>query len=126
MSYDLISEDKTIVNDVLKEDFALERIIEANRRSPRLNVPPITGIDIALHIFYSFSEIGNKEICKLFGRISSAKLSKLKKAVKDEMHNHNIYSYGMYKINTAVAYAVWGIDVADLEKRRKKLKDLKL
>ena len=35
-------------------------------------------------------------------------------------------SYGMNKINTNIAYVVWGIDIADLERRRKKLRDLNL
>jgi len=92
----------------------------------RLNIPPITSIDNALTIYYSHSEIGNKEISALFGKISSATLAKLKRAVKAEMNNRDINSYGMYKVNTNIAYDVWGLNVADLEKRRKKLKDLNL
>lgn len=90
------------------------------------NIPQITGIDEALRIFYTHSEIGNKEISLLFGKLSSATLARLKKAVKAEMASRDKFSYGMYKINTSVAYDVWGIDVSDLEKRRKKLKDLNL
>ena len=91
-----------------------------------VNVPPIISIDMALHIYYLHSEIGNKEIRALFGRISGATVSKLKKAVKSEMCNRNIYSHGMYKVNTTIAYEIWGIDIVDLEKRRKKLKALEL
>ena len=92
----------------------------------RLNIPPVTSIETALKVYYSHSEIGNKEIVELFGRISSATLARLKNAVKDEMCKRDIFSYGLYKVNTPVAFAVWGIEVADLETRRNKLKDLKL
>jgi len=91
-----------------------------------MNIPQITSIDNALRIYYTHSEIGNKEIASLFGRLSSATTAKLKKLAKDEMMNREILSYGMYKINTGIAFDVWGIDVADLKTRRKKLKALEL
>jgi len=46
--------------------------------------------------------------------------------VKSEMAKKNILSYNMYKINTAVAFTVWGIDIDELEKRIKKIKELEL
>jgi len=91
-----------------------------------MNIPQITSIDNALKIYYSHSELGNKEISSLFGRLSSATTAKLKKLVKDEMNIRDILSYGLNKINTTVAFDVWGIDINDLEKRRKKLKTLEL
>ncbi|MCL2278604.1 MAG: hypothetical protein FWC20_04255, partial [Oscillospiraceae bacterium] len=91
-----------------------------------MNTPQITSIDNALRIYYTHSEIGNKEITTLFGRLSSATYAKLKKSAKEEMSKRDILSYGLNKVNTSVAFAVWGLDVADLEKRRKKLKDLNL
>jgi len=91
-----------------------------------MNIPQITGIDNALKIYYTHSEIGNKEISALFGRLSSATTAKLKKLVKDEMLKRNEMSYGLYKVKTGTAYDVWGIDAADLERRRKKLKALEL
>ncbi len=91
-----------------------------------MNIPPITGIESALKIYYSNSELGNKEITALFGRRSSATVSRLKRIVKDEMNKQDVYSYGANKVNTEVAYKVWGIEIADLEKRIKKLKELNL
>ena len=91
-----------------------------------MNIPQITSIDNALKIYYSHSELGNKEISSLFGRLSLATTAKLKKLVKDEMNIREILSYGLNKINTTVAFDVWGIDINDLEKRRKKLKTLEL
>ena len=91
-----------------------------------MNIPPITSLDNALEVYYKHSEIGNKEISVLFGKLSSATLAKLKSAVKVEMSNRGTYSYGLYKINTKIAFDVWGIDADDLEKRKKKLKELNL
>jgi hypothetical protein len=91
-----------------------------------LNIPPITSIDNALRVYYNHSEIGNKEITVLFGSRSSATISRLKRAVKDEMNTKGIYSYGANKVNTAIAYKVWGIEISDLEKRMKKIKDLNI
>ena len=91
-----------------------------------MNIPQITSIDNALKIYYSHSELGNKEITLLFGRLSSATIAKLKKLAKEEMVKQDKLSYGMYKINTTIAYDAWGIDVMDLESRWKKINDLKL
>jgi len=89
-------------------------------------IPNLTSIDNALKIYYNNAEIGNKEIKDLFGKLSTSTVSRLKKAVKDKMNDAGIYSYGMYKINTRIAFDVWGIDALDLEKRWKKLSELKL
>ena len=91
-----------------------------------MNIPAITSIKSALQIYYNHSEIGNKEMAVLFGRRSSATVSRLKTMVKDEMHRREIMAYGANKVNTAVAFDVWGLDVSDLEKRMKKLKALNL
>ena len=91
-----------------------------------MNIPQITSIDNALSIYYNYSELGNKEIKELFGNRSSATIAKLKQAAKKAMDKQELCSYGMYKVNTNIAYDVWGINVADLEKRRRKLRELRL
>lgn len=62
----------------------------------------------------------------MFGRRSSATVARLKRMVKDEMNTREIPSYCMKKVNTAVAFDLWGIDIADLEKRREKIQELNL
>ena len=91
-----------------------------------MNIPQITSLEKALEVYYKQPEIGNREIEILFGKHSSATVCKLKNAVKAEMLERNICSYGSNKINTMVAFEVWHIDVGDLEKRREKLKKLNL
>ena len=91
-----------------------------------MNIPQITNIDTALAIYYNHVEIGNKEIKKLFGARSSATVARMKREVKTVMDRNGISSYSAYKINTIIAYQVWGIDVVDLEKRKQKITELNL
>ena len=89
-------------------------------------IPTITNIENALKVYYENAEIGNKEIKFLFGHRSSATIAKLKRLVKVEMIKRAMPTFNAYKVNTAIAYDVWGIDIADLEHRMKKLKELSL
>lgn len=89
-------------------------------------IPSITSIETALKVFYENAEIGNKEIKDLFGNRSSATISRLKKLVKVEMIKRDMPTFNAYKINTVIAYDVWGIDINDLEKCMKKIKELSL
>ena len=91
-----------------------------------MRIPTITSIENALKIYYENTEVGNKEIKILFGSCSTATISKLKKRVKEEMIKKEVYSFSAYKVNTTIAYDVWGIDITDLEKRLYKLKELSL
>jgi len=91
-----------------------------------VNTPPITSIDSALFIYYNHAELGNKEIASLFGKRSSATVARLKRLAKDEMSRREIPSYGINRVNTIVAFEVWGLDVQELEERRDKLKKLEL
>jgi hypothetical protein len=90
----------------------------------RKNIPPILSIDTALRLYHLHGELGNKEIEELFGKLSSSTISKLKKLVVEEMEKRNVQSYGLYKVNTVVAYDVWGLAIIDLEIRRNSLKML--
>ena len=89
-------------------------------------IPTIISLEKALRIYYENAEIGNKEIINLFGNKSTATISRLKKLVKAEMTKRNVPTYSANKVNTEVAFNVWGIDIEDLEKRRNKLKELSL
>ena len=86
----------------------------------------VVNIDTALRIYYSFNEIGNKELVKLFGPTSSRTLTRYKDAVKAVQFERGVKTSGQYTINTELAYEVFGIDVARLERNRKKLISLGL
>ena len=89
-------------------------------------IPSITSIENALKVFYENGEIGNKEIKHLFGNRSSATILRLKRLVRAEMTKRGTPTFNANKINTVVAYEVWGIDVIGLESRMKKIKELSL
>ena len=89
-------------------------------------IPSITSIEQALKIYYENAEIGNQEIRDLFGCRSSATVSRLKRLAKSEMIKKDVPTFNAYKINTAVAYEAWGIDITDLEERMRKIKELAL
>lgn len=91
-----------------------------------MKVKPITSIDTALRIYYTYPEIGNKEIKELFGIKDSNTVCRYKKAVQAAQTERETKTSRMFSVNTEVAYEVWGIDVVGLEKRRKKLKELGL
>jgi hypothetical protein len=89
-----------------------------------MHVPQISSLETALRVYYSYPEVGNAEITQLFGRHASDTIACLKKAAKDEMLKRGVPSYGAHKVNTTVAFEVWGLDPVDLEKRLAKLKKL--
>ena len=89
-------------------------------------IPSITNIENALKVFYEHGEIGNKEIECLFGNRSSTTISRLKRLVRAEMVKRGVPTFNANKVNTVIAYDVWGIDVLDLENRMKKIKELAL
>lgn len=91
-----------------------------------LNIPQITNIDIAISTYYRYPEIGTKEISRLFNKNSKSTISRLKKLAQKQMTEDNVYTHGMYKVNTECAYKSWGLDIVDLEKRRNKLQKLGL
>jgi len=89
-------------------------------------IPSITSIENALKVYYENGEIGNKEIKLLFGNRSSATISRLKRLVRAEMTKREVPTFSANKINTVIAYGLWGIDVVELENRMKKIKELSL
>ena len=90
------------------------------------SIPALTNIDTALSVYYNNLELGNKEIKTLFGERSSATITRLKNAVRNEMEKQNIFSFSANRVNTAIAFQTWGLDVDDLEKRKKKIEALNL
>ncbi len=93
-----------------------------------VKVRRIADIDTTLRIYYENVEIGNKEIRELYGeQTSSSTLAKLKRVAKEEMVKRGILQeFASFCVDTVSAFAAWGIDIADLEKRRQKLIKLNL
>ena len=73
--------------------------------------------------YYSHPEIGTKEIMTLFN--CSRSLAQKHKAVAlKHQQEQGISTFSSRAVNTKCAYEAWNIDIAELERRYKKLKTL--
>lgn len=89
----------------------------------KVTVPQVRDLEIAIGIYYRWTEIGNEEIRRLFG-VGSNMALKLKKAAWEKMAKEQTPVWDAKKVNTEVAYQVWGLDIASMERRYEKLKKL--
>lgn len=78
---------------------------------------PITSIEKALEIYYNHTMLGNKEIKELFGVTSDCTARVIKNEVNKAAAERDMLPMGNNYVETDFAYEVWGIDVANLEKR---------
>lgn len=83
--------------------------------------PQLTDINIAVKKYYEKIELSNADIRALFGVSSSRTVCKLKDMAKNEMVKQGKQSWNPHCVNTETAYLAWGLDIADLERRREKL-----
>lgn len=87
-----------------------------------VRIPMIVSVERAVWVYNNCPYMGNHELEALFGKMSSDKRVKLKKLVFDEMAARGLMRYNDTLVNTTVAYEVWGLDIADLERRYGKLR----
>lgn len=90
-------------------------------RSANVRIPQVINPEEALRCYYLFTEIGTKQIRAMFGNLGSARISKMKKLVREVMTEQKVLVYDATAVNTEIAFDVWGINVKKLEKylRRK-------
>lgn len=94
-----------------------------------LSVPRLADFDTVLKIYYENTEIGHQKIKQLFvpdkgKNISSATVRQLFVAVAEEEVKRGTPKWSSHRVNTRVAFEVWGIDIDDVERRKKKLDKL--
>lgn len=89
-----------------------------------VRIPPITSLKTAIELYYSRMELGNGDIKRLFGNHSSATISRLKRKAKQKMIEQGTPVWNAQRVNTKVAFETWGLNIADLEHRYKKLQEL--
>ena len=89
-----------------------------------VRIPPITSLRTAIELFYTQTELGNSEITQLFGKHSPATIVRLKKKAQQKMAELNIQSWNSNRVSTTAAYAAWGLDISDLERRYEKVRQL--
>lgn len=80
-------------------------------------------IKTAVRIYYTKPEIVTDDIRKLFS-VGKSTAQKLKNQVRNVMAEKGVKVWLPYSVNTKVAYEMWGLDIADLENRLKKLQRL--
>ena len=82
--------------------------------------------DAALRAYYGTGFIDNAVIMKIFDTKSTTTVAKLKKLVQEEELKRGVPIVVPHHVNTKIAFEVWGIDVKELERNRKKLQELGL
>lgn len=80
------------------------------------------NIEAALGLYYSQNELSNNDIAAIFG-CSRSYVNTLKKQVQQKMAEENAHPpvFDAKHLNTEYAFKVWGLDIADLERKYKKL-----
>ena len=85
------------------------------------------NLSVALKIYYTYPEIGNAEITRLFnGHISRPSIVKLKELAREQMDKDDKLAFRPTYVNTKSAFKAWGIDISETEEGFKKLQKLKL
>ena len=91
-----------------------------------MRIKKITSLDIAIRLYYENDELDNSDIKELFESASESTITKMKNAVLEEMAKRDTVRHRRHTVNTEVAYEVWGLDIAKLERNRAKLQKLGL
>lgn len=88
---------------------------------------PVKDINAALEAYYcSNGYINNTQIKRIFGLKSDSAIAKIKHMVQDEEVKRGVPIVIPKHVNVKIAYEMWGIDINELERNRKKLTELNL
>lgn len=90
--------------------------------SANVRVPQITSLETAIRLYYERIELSNSDIRELFGKLAPATIKSLKNKALAIMTERNTPVWNAQRVNTEIAYEAWGLNIADLERRFKKLK----
>lgn len=95
-----------------------------------VRIPQVSDHRYAIELFYSRTELSTGDIRELFKsasdvRISGERALKLKEMAREKQIEDGVPIYDAQRVNTEVAYKVWGIDIHKLEKAYKKLCDIR-
>lgn len=91
-----------------------------------MRIKRITSLDTAIRLYYENDELDNRDIIELFEPMAESTIAKMKNAVLEEMTKRGTVRHRRHTVNTEVAYEVWGLDIASLERRWAKLQKLGL
>lgn len=94
--------------------------------SANVRVPQVTSLETAIRLYYQRIELSNSDIRELFGKLAPATIKSLKNKALAIMTERNTPFWNAQRVNTEIAYEAWGLNIADLERRFKKLKAMEV
>ena len=83
------------------------------------------NIETAVRLYYEKSELTSADIKLLFS-CGTTTATRLKNQARLEMAKKGVLSWIPSSVNTKIAFETWGIDIADFERRLKKLRSLNI
>lgn len=89
-----------------------------------VRIPQLVSLETAIRLYYSRIELSNNDIRELFGKLGSATVVKLKKKARQVMQERGRMAWNAQLVNTEDAFTAWGLDIADLERRHKKIQSM--
>ena len=91
-----------------------------------VRIPQIHDLKSAIRLYYGRTELSSADIRELFGELSTATISRLKRRAREQMVADNVPAWNAQNVNTASAFTAWGLNISDLENRYAKLRELNL
>lgn len=89
-----------------------------------IRIPQPKSIEATIRIYYERIELSNDDIREIYGKLGSATIAKLKRKAREVMTENSRPVWNARFVNTEDAYTAWGLNIADLEKRLRKLQAL--
>lgn len=94
------------------------------RTIKRVRIPQVADLKTAIELYITRTELSSKDIEKLFGKMCKDTVVKLKHVAREKMAEKGTAVWNASCVNTAVAYEAWGLDINDLKRRHRELKEL--
>lgn len=91
--------------------------------SCRVRIPQYKDLKTAIDLYIKRTELSNADIETLFGHLSKDKMAKLKSLARDQMVEDCYPSWNASYVNTEAAYKAWGLDINDLKRRYRELRE---
>lgn len=89
----------------------------------RVRIPQITSLETAIELYLKKSELSSEDIKALFGDICKDRVVKLKRLAREKIAEKGVMVWNPRYVNTAAAYEAWGLDIDDLKRRYRELKE---
>lgn len=90
-----------------------------------VRIPQLQDIAYAVELYYSRLDLSNDDIKQLFGKMGSAKVAQLKRIADDKRREMGVAVWSASRVPTVCAYAAWGLDIAELEKRLRAIEKIR-